>query len=208
MYTTHVNVMQTKDQQSEDGFELQAELPGALDIRYIPDPDKQNELRNRVGAVDAYRWMTFWLEPSVEGTDAFFKQVVEFKWLEQSSDPAAVLLRQLRSKLQSEPGDARTKAWRVLHRVTYVSRILETPLPKVDASQIDAKKSSSLLADISCNWFLLQQLEPVVQAAKSRDDLKNLVEVPILETYPAIRADPRFYSQVLDLLSDYIGLGT
>jgi hypothetical protein len=205
MWTNHVNVMQTKDRQSENGFELQADLPAALDIRH-PNPAKDKVLEKRVGAVDAYRWMSFWLEPSVEGTDAFFKQVVDFGWLEASADPAAVLLRELRSTLKHEPGNARTKAWRVFHRVTYVSRIGEEIKPKLDTSKQDDKKAGALLADISCNWLLLQYLEPLVRSATSKQQLKNLAEKPILNSYPAIRSDPIFYSQVLELLSDYVGL--
>jgi hypothetical protein len=205
MSTTHSTVMQTKDMQSENGFELHMDLPPALDIRR-PKGEHGTELENRVGAVDAYRWMSFWLEPSVEGTDAFFKQVVEFKWLESSPDPAAVLLRELRNKLKNESGNARTKAWRVFHRVTYVSRVLESIKPKLDTSKPDEKKTGALLADISCNWLLLQQLEPLVRSATTKQQLKVLAEPQITKFYPAIRSNPLYFSQVLELLNDYVGL--
>ena len=111
----------TKDRSSDEGFELTVEPPPPVDIRY-KDP-KTGKYVKRPGAVDAYRWMSFWLEPSVEATDTFFEQVLDPVWLEESPEPNARLLRSLREALAKESGNARTKAWRVLHRCTYISRV-------------------------------------------------------------------------------------
>ncbi|HET9898654.1 MAG TPA: LamG domain-containing protein [Streptosporangiaceae bacterium] len=67
------------------------------------------------GKVDAYRFMTFYLPPSAQNGDDFLKKVVDRQWLDLSSDPNAIALRQ--AKIQDNG------AWRVLHRVTYVSRV-------------------------------------------------------------------------------------
>jgi hypothetical protein len=85
LYATHFNLMLTKESNSENSFELQAELPPPIDIRTEDPVTKQ--LVKRPGAVDTYRWMSFWLAPSVDATAAFFQQVVDPEWLLQSADP-------------------------------------------------------------------------------------------------------------------------
>jgi large repetitive protein len=67
------------------------------------------------GKVDAYRFMTFYLPPSADNATAFESDVVDQEWLKSSSDPNAVALRGASTK---DSG-----VWRVLHRVTYVSRV-------------------------------------------------------------------------------------
>ncbi|MFD9737696.1 LamG-like jellyroll fold domain-containing protein [Umezawaea sp. NPDC059074] len=69
------------------------------------------------GKVDAYRFMSFYLPPSADHGAAFLTDVVDQEWLRFSSEPNAVALRNLRGG--SVP-------WRVLHRVTYVSRVPPT----------------------------------------------------------------------------------
>ena len=116
-------MMLTKESNSETSFELQVDMPPPIDIRE-QDP-MTKEWAKRPGAVDTYRWMSFWLEPSVDATAAFFQQVVDPLWLQQSSDPDASVLRSLNESLKVERQDAKTKAWRVFHRCTYVSRVPE-----------------------------------------------------------------------------------
>ena len=207
LISAHTNLMQTKEKSSETSFELQVEFPPAIDIR---QRNEQGKLVKRPGAVDAYRWMSFWLEPSVEGTDCFFQRVVDPKWLDDAQEPNAKLLLQLREALSKETGNARTKAWRVLHRTTYISRVPEPvsrkPKAVAVASQQSEEKKSTLLADVSCNWHILQNLEPIVRGAASRGKLGALAESWVRKLYPEIRGQPRFYAQLLDLLGDYIGL--
>ena len=207
LISVHTNLMQTKEKSSETSFELQVEFPPAIDIR---QRNEHGELVKRPGAVDAYRWMSFWLEPSVQGTDSFFQQVVDPQWLNDAQEPNAKLLLQLREGLSKETGNARTKAWRVLHRTSYVSRVPEPvsrkPRAVAVASQQSEEKKSTLLADVSCNWHILQNLEPIVRGAASRGKLGALAEPWVRKLYPEIRGQPRFYAQLLDLLGDYIGL--
>ena len=207
LISAHTNLMQTKEKSSETSFELQVEFPPAIDIR---QRNEHGKLVKRPGAVDAYRWMSFWLEASVEGTDAFFQQVVDPKWLDDAQEPNARLLLQLREALSKETGNARTKAWRVLHRTSYVSRVPEPGSRATKAvpvaSQQSEEKKSTLLADVSCNWHILQNLEPIVRGAGSRGQLAGLAEPWVRKLYPGIREQPRFYAQLLDLLGDYIGL--
>lgn len=70
------------------------------------------------GTVDAYRFMSFYLEPQVNNYVELFTKVIDQKWLEESPDPNAVALRQARNDAK------KTFCWRVMHRVTFVSRVL------------------------------------------------------------------------------------
>lgn len=63
--------------------------------------------------VDRYRFMTFYLEGSTDNFHDFFQKVVDPEWLQSNSEEARAL-RQAKGKAN--------KAWRILHRVTYVER--------------------------------------------------------------------------------------
>jgi hypothetical protein len=81
--------------------------------------------------------------------------------------------------------------------------------PKGAAAQdatVEEGKKSTLLADVACNWQLLQNLEPWVRGARSRAELAVLVRKHVARLYPRLVCQPRFYAQVLDLLADYIGV--
>jgi hypothetical protein len=66
------------------------------------------------GKVDEYRFMAFYLHPSAEAGTTFH-EIIDRNWLDTSSDPAAVALRNVRFH--------GNWVWRVLYRVTYVSRV-------------------------------------------------------------------------------------
>ncbi|KAH7161676.1 hypothetical protein EDB81DRAFT_944310 [Dactylonectria macrodidyma] len=205
MYSAHFNFMMTKEQTSDEGFELDADPPPPVDIRY-KDPETANYVK-RPGAVDAYRWMSFWLEPSVEATDTFFEQVLDPVWLENSPEPNARLLRSLREGLAKETGNARTKAWRVLHRCTYVSRVPEKVEQRPAAlANVEGEKKSTLLADVACNWLLLQKLEPFARGVESRAKLATVLKPHVSRLFPSLIAQTRLYIQVLNLVADYVGL--
>ncbi len=156
--------------------------------------------------------MSFWLEPSAEETDSFFQQVVDPKWLDYVQEPNARLLLQLREELsKEETGNARVKAWMVLHRTSYVIRVPESgsrkPRAVAVASQQSEEKKSTLLADVSCNWDTLQNLGPIVRGAASRAKLGALAQPWVRKLYPGIRGQPKFYAQLLDLLTfKWIGM--
>ena len=210
LISSHTNLMQTKEKSSKTNFELQVEFPPAMDIR---QRNERGKLVKWPGAVEAYRWTSFWLEPSVVGTDFFFQRVVDQKCLDDAQEPNAKFLLQLREAVSKETGTARTKAWRVLHRTTYISRVPEpvSRKPKAVAaasqqSQQSDEKTSTLLADVSCNWHILQNSEPIVRGAASRGKLGVLAEPRVRKLYPEIRGQPRVFAQLLDLLGDYLGL--
>ena len=121
----------------------------------------------------------------------------------------AAVLREPRASLTQQTGNARTKAWRVLHRVTYVSRVPEAiPTRPEDAagSAVTEQKKPPLLVDVSCNWLLLQKLEPLVRMATSRADLNSVMRPEMAKMFPTLLAQPTLYDKVLDLVGGYVGL--
>jgi len=149
MFGGHLDLSVTKAMDSQDSFRVDAIVGGEQDITTV---DGTGQHVKAPGKVDAYRWLTFYLSPRPDNYDAFYNQVVDPIWLAQSSDPAAVALRQARQD------GKRPAAWRVLHRVTYVSRVLAPP----SSTQQPLEQALASL-NISSNYELIRTLEPFVR---------------------------------------------
>lgn len=108
-----INLTQTmnKTEARSKGFELSVDLSG-LEYKGITDYNDNPILPGE--KVDRYRFMSFYLEGSTNNFQDFFNYVVDPEWL-RSNDEEARALRQAQA---GKPN----KAWRVLHRVTYVER--------------------------------------------------------------------------------------
>lgn len=109
--TVNLTQTMTKTASASKGLSLAVDLSG-LEFRGITDY-KDNPLLPGE-KVDRYRFMSFYLEGSDQNFQDFFSQVVDPEWL-ASNDEEARALRQARNGKSN-------KAWRVLHRVTYVER--------------------------------------------------------------------------------------
>jgi len=108
-----VNLTQTmsKTEARSKGFELTVDLSG-LEYKGITNYNDNPIMPGE--KVDRYRFMSFYLEGSTSHFQDFFNYVVDPEWL-LSNDEEARALRQVQA---GKPN----KAWRVLHRVTYVER--------------------------------------------------------------------------------------
>jgi len=108
-----VNMTQTmtKTESRSKGIELSVDLSGE-ESKGITDYNDSPILPGE--KVDRYRFMSFYLEGSNSNFYDFFNYVVDPEWL-QSNDEEARALRQV---MVGKPN----KAWRVLHRATYVER--------------------------------------------------------------------------------------
>ncbi|MFI5617836.1 LamG-like jellyroll fold domain-containing protein [Streptomyces sp. NPDC051567] len=109
------------------------------------------------GKVDAYRFMTFYLGQDTSHFNDFYNKVADPIWLETSNDPNAAALREARHSDRTPP------CWRVLHRVTFVSRILP-PVPPTTAPPLEQKMRT---IDIASNYELIRRLDPYVSTATS-----------------------------------------
>ncbi|GLF92948.1 LamG domain-containing protein [Streptomyces yaizuensis] len=109
------------------------------------------------GKVDAYRFMTFYLGQDTSHFNDFYNKVADPIWLETSNDPNASALREARHSDRTPP------CWRILHRVTFVSRILP-PVPATTAPPLEQKMRT---IDVASNYELIRRLDPYVSTATS-----------------------------------------
>ena len=83
-----------------------------------------------------------------------FNKVIDPQWLSESDHPNALALR------QANQADKKPACWRVMHRVTFVSRLL----PDFADDPTDAPLEAAMKAEnIDSNWRLIQKLEPFVR---------------------------------------------
>lgn len=183
----HLELGVSKTRDSETSFALDVTLPPGQDIGTV---DAQGQWVRDPGKVDAYRFMTFYLSPEPEYHDLFFNQVVDTIWLDQSADPSAAALRQARQ-------DGKQPAcWRILHRVTYVSRVL----PPLQDAQTPVDRALRDL-DIDSNYELIKLMAPFVRTKTARcADFRAAVDTTIDRYFPAL-ADHR--EEILDFLAQY-----
>lgn len=109
--TVNMTQTMTKTEVRSKGIELSVDLSG-VESKGITDYNDYPIIPGE--KVDRYRFMSFYLEGSNSNFYDFFNYVVDPEWL-QSNDEEARALRQV---MVGKPN----KAWRVLHRVTYVER--------------------------------------------------------------------------------------
>lgn len=112
---TEVNVVKSKEQGSS--FDLAAETSPESYL-FAPIIDGDNVTFAEIpteGKVDGYRYQAFMLAADASNGTTFFERVVDPNWLHNSNDSNAAALR--------EASSTAAGPWRVLYRVTYVSRI-------------------------------------------------------------------------------------
>ncbi|MEU1310553.1 LamG-like jellyroll fold domain-containing protein [Streptomyces cinnamoneus] len=149
---------------------------------------------NAPGKVDAYRFLSFYLGEDTEHFDTFFHKVVDPRWLENGTDPNAAALRQARQS------DRKPPCWRVMHRVTFVSRLLP-PVPPADAPPVERTMRE---LDLESNYELVRRLDPYVKAsATGRDALAEAVRTALATRLPELLPHAE---EVIDFLAQYYGV--
>ncbi|NKB53989.1 MAG: hypothetical protein GKR94_18370 [Gammaproteobacteria bacterium] len=110
----------TKESSSSFGLDVSVDIPTSPRYQYTgSDGRTLSKGLINPGTVDAYRFMSFYLEPKGKHFTDLFSQVIDPIWLDESADPNAQALRQAAGNInKAKP------CWRIMHRVTYVSRIL------------------------------------------------------------------------------------
>ncbi len=111
LYAGEMVQTMSKSRSGSRGFELHVSLDGIESKGITGADDRPLQPGEKV---DRYRFMSFFLEGSSQHFHDFFDYVVDPEWL-MSNDEEARALRQTQA---GRPN----KAWRVLHRVTYVER--------------------------------------------------------------------------------------
>lgn len=204
MFGGHINLTVTKSEESENTFGVNAELGGVERNIYFRTPEGEIVMDNSdpnnpkpkrwPGKVNAYRFMTFYLEPKPENFDAFFNKVVDPIWIAQSDDPNAAALREAQQSGKKPP------CWRVMHRVTFVSRIL----PDFSDPTAPPLESALKALDIESNYELIKLLEPFVA-----NKLTNFAEFSraIRETIKTYHPELQPHTEaIIQYMSLYFGI--
>lgn len=152
----------SSDKESEKSFGINVVVdpPGDLQV-YQPKPeggmqrlyDDDGNPVSAAGKVDAYRFMTFYLDSDKNNFEDLYNKVVDPVWLAESDHPNAIALR------QANQAAKKPACWRLLHRVTFVSRLLPDFADPTEAPLSAAMK----VENIDSNWQLIQKLEPFVR---------------------------------------------
>ncbi|WP_051836431.1 LamG domain-containing protein [Streptomyces sp. NRRL WC-3742] len=146
------------------------------------------------GKVDAYRFLTFYLGETSANFDDFYNKVVDPTWLSNSDAPDAAALRQTRQSSAKPP------CWRVLHRVTYVSRVL-APIPPAGAPPLEKAMRAE---NIDSNYELIRRLEPYVRpAATSSAALATATRAALAAQLPELVPHA---PEIIEYLTRYFGL--
>ncbi|MFC3963116.1 LamG-like jellyroll fold domain-containing protein [Nocardia jiangsuensis] len=145
------------------------------------------------GKVDAYRFMTFYLDADKSNFEDFFGKVVDPVWLAQSNDNNAAALRRARQS------DKKPPCWRIMHRVTFVSRILQAVAPPTATPLEKAMRAEN----IESNYELIKRLEPYVrESASSLDELTAATEKALTRHLPELLPSAK---EITDYLAHYYG---
>ena len=153
-----LNLTKSRTKETENAFSIEVDVDTPGDLQgYTKDAEGnyQGDGRNVPGKVDAYRFMTFYLDSVKENFEDLFAKVVDPIWLEQSDHPNAVAMRQAQ-QVEKKPA-----CWRVFHRVTFVSRIL----PEFESPTVPPLEKAMKAQNIESNWRLIKTLEPFVKNA-------------------------------------------
>ncbi|MEO1352281.1 MAG: LamG-like jellyroll fold domain-containing protein [Cyanobacteria bacterium J06635_15] len=144
----------TKESSTSFGLDVSVDVPTSPRYKYGGiDGRTLTKGLIKPGTVDAYRFMSFYLEPKGKNFIDLFTEVIDPIWLDESPDPNAQALRQARGNI-----DRAKPCWRIMHRVTYVSRILPEFQPEAPPSL----EKSMRVSGIESNYMLIKKFEPYV----------------------------------------------
>ncbi|MFF4223390.1 LamG-like jellyroll fold domain-containing protein [Streptomyces abikoensis] len=164
------------------------------DANRKPVFDADGKPVNAPGKVDAYRFLSFYLGEDTEHFDTFFHKVVDPTWLENGTDPNAAALRQARQS------DRKPPCWRVMHRVTFVSRLL----PPVAGAEAPPLERAMRQLDVESNYELVRRLDPYVKgAATSLPELTEAVRTALAAHLPELSPHA---ADVTGFLAQYYGV--
>jgi hypothetical protein len=181
-------ITRTKTRDASRGFSLSVVCQPSrnlLDANNQPVP----------GRVDAYRFISFYLDTTIDNYDDFYGKVIDPVWLASSSDPGAIALRQSRQPGRKPP------CWRIFHRVTFVSRVLPTP-PSTATPTLQTAMSALNMAS---NNAMVLQIKPYLgnPAPATLDALTTAATTAISTHFPALAA---YTADIVNTLAAYYTL--
>ncbi|MER5319515.1 LamG-like jellyroll fold domain-containing protein [Streptosporangium roseum] len=105
------------------------------------------------GRVDAYRFMTLYLDTTTDNFEDFYGKVIDPEWLDRGKDPNALALK------RAQQSDRKPPCWRIMHRVTFVSRVLDT------ATTTPSLAQAMGALGITSDYGLIHRLQPYLTGA-------------------------------------------
>jgi Concanavalin A-like lectin/glucanases superfamily len=188
----------TRESKSSFGLDVKVGIPTAVRYNYTGvDGRTLSKGLISAGIVDAYRFMTFYLEPQGKNFVDLFTEVIDPIWLDESPDPNAQALRQAAGSRNRN--DIRP-CWRVMHRVTYVSRILPEFQPEAPPSLENAMR----VAGIESNFMLIKRFEPYVRHLSDPANFFDAIEAIINNQMAEFKPYKR---QIKNYLALYFNIG-
>ncbi|MFB8406045.1 hypothetical protein [Streptomyces sp. NPDC055912] len=191
------SVTRAKDASRSFGLDVQCAPSGDLQRRDSNGKPVYNAAGKPVlvpGKVDAYRFLTFYLGENSANFDDFYHKVVDPTWLQGSDAPDAAALRQARQNTAKPP------CWRILHRVTYVSRVL-APVPPPGAPPLEKAMRAE---NIDSNYELIKRLEPYVRpSATTTGALATATREVLATQLPELLPHA---TEIIDYLTRYFGM--
>lgn len=178
----------TKESSTSFGLDVSVDIPTSPRYKYA-GVDGRTLTKGLIspGVVDAYRFMSFYLEPKGKNFTDLFTEVIDPIWLDESPDPNAQALRQARGNI-----DKAKPCWRIMHRVTYVSRILPEFQPEAPPSL----EKSMRVSGIESNYMLIKKFEPYVAHIADPGDfftkIDEIIEAQLPE-FVAYKAQIKYY---------------
>ena len=154
----HINttLSQTKEEKAGYGISVNVVGEGFLN-RWVGDPERNSghfTSEPCPGKVDGYRFMTFYMTPEYENFKKFFDQVVDPNWLYERGPYAGQYLPNARAMREAK--NNANEVWRVLHRVTFVSRIP----PKIEEKPLESTPPPVRRPDnVEANMALIDEIE-------------------------------------------------
>lgn len=158
LFGGHIDTHVSKSRNEDRGFSLQSTSDCEGFLADYPDQANPpiNDNASVPGKVDAYRFKTFYLQPSATSFQHFFNTVVDPNWLYTSDSREAFALRQARASVN--------QVWRVLHRVTYVSRV---PPRSDQVPEETSQKPERATIHVPQNKALIQMVRSVLPPKSS-----------------------------------------
>jgi hypothetical protein len=157
----------TKEASKSFGLNVSVDIPTSP--RYKYDGLTMRKGLISPGTVDAYRFMSFYLEPKAKNYADLFTKIIDPKWLDESPDPNANALRQARN-------DAKKPfCWRIMHRVTFVSRIL----PEFEPEAAPSLEKLMRAKNIESNYMLIKFFEPYIGHMREPEEFLNKIDLII-----------------------------
>ncbi|GAB4567704.1 MAG: hypothetical protein Tsb0020_20460 [Haliangiales bacterium] len=193
-----MNLTRTRDKESEQAFavNVNVDIPG--DLRHFvrgADGELTADGSSWPGKVDAYRFMSFYLNADERNFQELFNKVVDPIWLAESDSPNAVALR------QANQASKRPACWRVFHRVTFVSRVLPDFQDPTTAPPLDVKMKA---LNINSNWELISRLHPFVRdKTDDRVAFARAVRAALKKYLPELYG---FSEDIVSYMCDYYGI--